>query len=101
VIRLFLTLLMVTLAALTPEQRSYRARIAAHTRWSREDPVPNAIRAQAGLTARFEREILSEFPDLPDAEVARRVEHARKAHFARLALKSAKARSRRGSGGTA
>ena len=61
-IRLFLTLLMVTLAALTPEQRSYRARIAAHTRWSREDPVPNAIRAQAGLTARFEREILSEFP---------------------------------------
>lgn len=79
---------------LTPEQRSQRARIAAHSRWSREDPIPTAIRGQAGLTARFEREI---DPDgiLPPAERARRAEHARKAHFARLALKSAKARSAR------
>jgi hypothetical protein len=83
--------------ALTPEQRSLRSEIAAHDRWSREDPLPTALRGQAGLTARFEREVRAEFPDLSDAEVARRVEHARRAHFARLALASAKARSQRGS----
>ena len=33
---------------------------------------------------------------LPPAERARRAEHARKAHFQRLALKSARARRRRG-----
>lgn len=78
---------------LTPEQRSQRARIAAHARWAREDPIPTAIRGQAGLNARFEREV---DPDgvLPPAERARRAEHAKKAHFARLALLSAKARSK-------
>lgn len=78
---------------LTPEQRRLRAQIAANTRWSREDPAVNAVRAQAGLTARFEREV---DPDgtLPPAERARRVEAARKAHFQRLALKSAQARQR-------
>lgn len=79
---------------LTPEQRSQRAKIAAHIRWSKEDPAPNAARGQAGLTARFEREV---DPDgtLPPAERARRVESARKAHFARMAFQSARARSRR------
>jgi hypothetical protein len=57
--------------------------------------VPNAVRGQDGLRAKFERQVRTEFPDLPDYEVARRVESARKAHFARLARKSAKARSRR------
>ncbi len=85
---------------LTPEQRSQRARIAAHARWAQEDPVPNAVRAQAGLIARFEREV---DPDgtLPPAERARRAEHARKAHMARLALASARARSRRRGSGDA
>ena len=87
--------------ALSHEQRVLRARIAANVRWSREDPTENALRGQAGLTAKFEREIRDEFPDLPDHEVARRVESARKAHFARLAFASAKARSRIRSGGAA
>lgn len=39
---------------LTPEQRTLRASIAAHTRWSREDPAANAARGQAGLLARVE-----------------------------------------------
>jgi hypothetical protein len=79
--------------ALTSEQRRLRVQIAANTRWSREDPTPNAVRAQAGLVARFEREV---DPDgvLPPAERARRVESARKAHMQRLALLSAKARSK-------
>ena len=90
--------------ALTPQQRRLRAEIAAHARWSREDPTATAIRAQAGLLAKFEREV---DPDgtLTPAERARRAEHARRAHMKRLALRSAQARARRaaapagGSGG--
>lgn len=80
--------------SLTPEQRRLRAQLAANVRWSREDPSVNARRAQAGLVARFEREV---DPDgtLPPAERARRVECARKAHMQRLALASSRARKRR------
>lgn len=80
--------------ALTPEQRRLRAQIAANTRWSRENPTANAIRAQAGLLAKFEREV---DPDgtLPPAERARRVESAKRAHFQRLALRSAQSRRRK------
>ena len=42
---------------LTPQQRSMRASIAAHTRWSQEHPAENAARGQAGLLGKFEREI--------------------------------------------
>jgi hypothetical protein len=79
---------------MTPAQRRLRAQIAANTRWAHEDPAFNAARGQAGLTARFEREV---DPDgvLSPAERARRVEHARKAHFARMALASAKVRAAR------
>ncbi len=41
---------------LTPEQRILRAEIAANTRWSTESGKANALRAQAGLKARFIRE---------------------------------------------
>lgn len=80
---------------LTPEQRAQRARIAALTRWSKEDPRPTAIRGQAGLRDRFEREVREQFPDLPETEVLRRADAAYRAHFARLAFASAKARRRR------
>ena len=78
---------------LTPAQRSIRARIAAHTRWSTEDGKANAQRAQAGLQARFVRETRERFPDLPDAEIERRADSAFRAHMQRLALKSSKART--------
>lgn len=79
--------------ALTPEQRSQRARIAALTRWSKEDPAETARRGQAGLLRRFEDQV---DPDraLPEAERTRRAEAARKAHMTRLAFNSAKARSK-------
>jgi hypothetical protein len=83
---------------LTPEQRRTRAAIAAHARWSQEDPAANAARGQAGLLARFEREIRAAHPDLPDAEVARRAESGRRAHMARLAFASSKARAARKAG---
>jgi hypothetical protein len=85
---------------LTPEQRHLRASIAAHARWSQENPAANAARGQAGLLAKFEREIRAADPDLPDAEVARRAESARRAHMGRLALASSKARARRKAGGS-
>jgi hypothetical protein len=87
-------LLVWLLAALTPTQRSQRARIAALTRWSREDPAANAARGQAGLMARFVDQV---DPDraLPEAERQRRAEAARRAHMAQLAFRSAKARSTR------
>jgi hypothetical protein len=44
---------------------------------------------------KFERQVDPE-GILPPAERAMRAEHARKAHFKRLALKSAQARRRRG-----
>jgi hypothetical protein len=74
--------------------RSQRARVAALTRWSREDPKPALERTRAAFDRRFEREV---DPDgvLSPEERTRRAAAARKAYFARLALKSAKARRRR------
>lgn len=80
---------------LTPAQRSLRARIAALTRWSTEDPKPNGERAQRGLRARIERETRERFPDLGDTELARRADCAYRAHFARLGFASGKARGAR------
>jgi hypothetical protein len=72
--------------------RSQVAKIAAHTRWSREaDRSAATAPARAGLEARFERQV---DPDgvLPPDELARRAQSARRAHFQALALKSAQAR---------
>jgi hypothetical protein len=74
-----------------------RAQIAANARWAK---TPEAERrhsmdaAREAFDARFEREV---DPDgvLDQAERTRRAAHARKAYFARLALKSAQARRRR------
>ena len=79
---------------LTPSQRVQRARIAAFTRWSKEDPAATAARGQAGLLAKFVDQV---DPDrvLPEAERQRRAEAARKAHMTRLAFRSAKVRAAR------
>ena len=61
-----------------------RASIAAFTRWSKEDPAANAARGQAGLRAKFERQVDAEFPGLPEAERNRRAEAAYRAHMKRL-----------------
>lgn len=77
---------------LTPEQRSQRSRIGAHARWSKEhDRKANAERAQAGLFAKFEREV---DPDniLSPQERRLRAKSAHRAHMARLAYNSSKAR---------
>ncbi len=76
---------------LTPTERSLRARIAAHERWSKSDPVAGTAAARKAALDRFEREVDPE-GRLPAAERARRAEHARKAYFTRLAYRSAQAR---------
>lgn len=74
--------------------KSLPHQIAANIRWSREDPrSPDAApaRARAGLDAKFLREVDPEGV-LPEPERRRRAECAKRAHFQRMALASAKAR---------
>lgn len=80
---------------LTAEQRSMAASIAANERWANTDDRSAATRAgREAFLARFERQV---DPDgtLSPAERTRRAENARRAHFARLALKSSQARRAR------
>jgi len=80
---------------LTPSQRRIRAVGAAHSRWAHEPDRTAALRpARDAFAARFEREV---DPDgtLPPDERAKRARNAEKAYMARLALRSAKARTAR------
>ena len=80
---------------MTPEQRVFRARLAAHARWAKEADRSAALApARRALTDRFEREV-DPLEQLAPEELARRVDHARKAYMYQLALKSAKVRRRR------
>lgn len=79
---------------MTPEQRVLRAKLAAHTLHAEVDSREHTAPARRAFMARFEDEV---DPDhvLPEAERRRRAEHARKAYFTRLALKSTQARQQR------
>lgn len=75
-----------------PDHRTLIARIAAHESWAQTpDRTARTAPARAAALDRFEREV---DPDgvLSPAERAKRAEHARKAYFLRLALKSAQVR---------
>jgi hypothetical protein len=81
---------------LTQSERTIRAQIAAHESWAHtEDRAARTANARKAMLDKFERQV---DPDgkLAPAERAKRAEHARKAHFKRLALKSARARRRGG-----
>lgn len=81
----------------THHDRVLQARIAAHTSWAKTpDRAARTANARAALATKFEQQVDPEGVLAPE-ERARRAEHARKAHFARLALKSAQARRRRNS----
>lgn len=80
---------------MTPEQRSLRSRIGAHSKWSRcDDRSAATASARKAFADRWEKQV---DPDgvLPASERARRAEHAKKAYFQLLAMKSAQARARR------
>lgn len=79
---------------MTPEDRVLRARLAAHTRWSREaDRTRATAAARQAAQERFEKQV---DPDgtMDPRERAMLAENARKAHFTKMALRSAQARRR-------
>lgn len=81
---------------LTKSQRSTRGAKGAHVSWANtEDPSARTAPARKAALERFERQVDPEGV-LPPADRARRAEHARKAYFLGLALKSATARRKRG-----
>ena len=77
---------------LSPTQRSLRARGAAHTLHSKVDSTKHTEPARRAFLERFEMQV---DPDgtLPEAERLRRADQAKKAYFANLAYRSARARS--------
>lgn len=82
-------------------ERSLIAQLAAHESWAKTpDRTARTAKARRALEDKFAREV---DPDglLSPAERAKRVENARKAYYARLALKSAQARRARKGGGAA
>lgn len=79
---------------LTPEQRTLRARLAAHALHSKVDSREHTRPAREAQFRRFEDEVDPERV-LPEGERRKRAEHAQRAYMASLALKSSQARSRR------
>jgi hypothetical protein len=80
------------MAKLTPQQRSLRARIAAHESWARTpDRTARTKPATDAFNERFAREVDPD-GELDPSERARRADNARKAYYTRLAFQSAKAR---------
>jgi hypothetical protein len=78
-----------------PAIRAQVASIAGNTSWANTpDPAARTANGRAAFLSSFERQV---DPDgaLDPAERARRAEYLRKAHFRRLALKSAQARTKR------
>lgn len=72
--------------------RAIIAKVAAHTRWANTiDRTAATAKARQAFADRFERDV---DPDgtLDPLERAKRAANARRAHFQRLALKSAQAR---------
>jgi hypothetical protein len=81
---------------LTPEQRSLRARLGGLATSSRHDSKALTAPARAAFDQRFYTQV-DPSNELPPAERERRATAARKAYFAGLAFKSAKARRARAS----
>ncbi len=77
--------------SLTPSERSQRSRLAAHVLHSKYDSRELTRPARDKFNQRFLDEVDPERV-LSEAERQRRAEHARKAYFTGLALKSAVAR---------
>ena len=82
------------MSSLRPAERVLRARIGAYALHAQRDARETTSAARAKFLGRFEREV---DPDstLTTEERARRATAARRAYFARLALRSSRARARR------
>jgi len=82
---------------LTGSERSLRAKIGAHALHASHDPAQTTSKARETFLASFEAQVDPEGSLTPE-ERRRRAMHARKAHFARLALISARVRRARKEG---
>lgn len=81
----------------TPAERTLVARIAANESWGRTtDRAARTAPARRALEARFEAEVDARDPEgrMSAGDRQKAIENVRRAHFARLALKSAQARRR-------
>ncbi|TDO14623.1 hypothetical protein EV580_2756 [Mycobacterium sp. BK086] len=79
----------------TSSERTTRSTIAAHESWAKtDDRAARTLPARRAFFDSFER-LVDPKGELPPEVRALRAEHARKAHYARLALLSAQARRRR------
>lgn len=78
---------------MNPQDRSLRARLAAHTSWANTlDPASRTAKARAAANGRFEKQARELHPDASDEQIARVAEHLKSAHFSRIALQAAAAR---------
>ena len=84
---------------LSPHRRSIRARIGAHSLHAQRDSRELTAPARRAATDKLNQRLLAEIDphnnELSDKERARRLDHARKAHFSRLALARGKGRRSR------
>ena len=83
---------------LTAQDRSNRARAAAHAKHAVHDPGPTVKKANEAFVQSFEAKV-DPLNELPPKERARRADQAFKAHMASLAYKSARARRAKKGGG--
>ena len=79
--------------ALTPHQRTLRARMAAYSMHAKHDGRAVTQKAREAFLTKFE-ELVDPTGSLSPRERERRARAARKAHFARMAFLSAKKRQR-------
>ena len=79
------------MSGLNPERASLLGRIGAHSAHSRHDSRDLTANARAAFLETFLRQV-DPNRELPEAERRRRAEHAKKAYFGKLALKSAQVR---------
>jgi hypothetical protein len=78
---------------MTPAERSLRARLGAHALHAKHDPRETTAAARDAARSKLDARLADEHGiDLDAPDAARRLEHARRAHFSRLALKAARAR---------
>lgn len=80
---------------MTPEQRRLRSQVGAHAKWARtEDRTAATEPARKGFLAKLAREVDPDGSMDPATRDAL-VESKRKEHYARMALASSRARSRK------
>lgn len=76
-----------------PVDRTLRARLAAHSSWAKTtDPTSRTAKARTAANNKFMTQARELHPGGSDELIATTAEHLRKAHFARMGLKSAAAR---------